>query len=233
MTDHRWKPALANAPQPGPVWVIVVAAGSGSRFGGPKLSSLVGGRTVLDWSLEAAAVHADGIVVVTGPTTPAIAVGSFPGAVVRTSGGATRSASVRAGLACVPGDAAVVVVHDAARPLARPSLFAAVIAAVRAGADAAVTTIPVVDTIKRVRGNNVVETIDRSTLVAVQTPQAFRASALRAAHSGGADATDDAALIEQSGGRVVVVDGDVRNRKLTTVEDLDVLNRFVADRVDS
>lgn len=230
MTDHRWKSAPSPATRAASVWVIVVAAGSGSRFGGPKLSSLVGGWTVLDRSLAAACVHADGIVVVTAPAT-IFDVGSFGGPVVRTSGGATRSASVRAGLACVPAEVGIVVVHDAARPLAEPPLFKAVIEAVRAGADAATTAIPVVDTVKRVRGTDVVETLDRSTLVAVQTPQAFRASALRDAHAGGADATDDAGLIEQSGGRVVVVDGDVRNRKLTTVDDLELLNRFVADRV--
>ena len=225
MTDHRWKESVeAN----GPVWVIVVAAGSGSRFGGPKLSALLDGRSVLDWSVAAAAVHAEGIVLVTSPHTPGpTATTSCPMQVV--TGGATRSDSVRAGLDAVPAGAGVIVVHDAARPLATASMFAAVIAAVRAGADGAITAVPVVDTMKRVRGADVVETLDRGELVAVQTPQAFRASVLRAAHADGADATDDAALIERAGGRVVIVDGDVRNRKLTTMDDLAVLNRYALD----
>ena len=230
MTDHRWNPLGAGGATIGPVWVIVVAAGSGSRFGGPKLSSLIAGRTALDRSVEAAVVHADGVVVVTGSPVPLL---PFRSCVRTTAGGATRAASVRAGLALVPDDAAIVVVHDAARPLAGPSLFAAVIAAVRSGADGAVTAIAVVDTVKRVRGSDVVETLDRSELVAVQTPQAFRASVLRAAHANGGDTTDDAALIERAGGRVVVVPGDVRNRKLTTIDDLLLLNSFAADAVQA
>src|SRR5207253_1205874 len=100
-------------------------------------------------------------------------------------GGATRSESVRNGLAAVPDDVEVIVVHDAARPLASAALFDAVIDAVRGGADGAVPGISVVDTVKRVKDGRVVETLDRTTLVAVQTPQAFRAAALRAAHAGG------------------------------------------------
>jgi 2-C-methyl-D-erythritol 4-phosphate cytidylyltransferase len=143
-------------------------------------------------------------------------------------GGATRSDSVRAGLDAVPDDADVVVVHDAARPAARASMFEAVIAAVRAGADAAIPGVPVTDTIKRVDGQVVVDTLDRSTLVAVQTPQAFAAAALRAAHADAGDATDDAALVERRGGRVVVVPGDASNRKLTTPDDVAALERALA-----
>ena len=116
-----------------------------------------------------------------------------------------RSDSVRAGLAAISPDAEIVVVHDAARPLASPLLFASVIQAVRDGADGAVPGIAVSDTIKRVDGERVVETLDRASLVAVQTPQAFRADALREAHAAGAIATDDAALVEAVGGTVVVV----------------------------
>jgi 2-C-methyl-D-erythritol 4-phosphate cytidylyltransferase len=136
------------------------------------------------------------------------------------AGGATRSASVRAGLGAVPDGATVICVHDAARPLATVELYAAVIAAVDAGADGAVPGLPVGDTIKRIEGDTVVETLDRSTLVAVQTPQAFRAAALRAAHAAGGEATDDAALVEAAGGRIVVVAGAPANRKITDVEDL-------------
>ena len=136
-------------------------------------------------------------------------------------GGATRSESVRRGLAVVPAEAEIVVVHDAARPFATAELYAAVIAAVRDGADGAVPGLPVTDTIKIVDdAMTVMTTPDRSTLVAVQTPQAFAARALRAAHTGAAEGTDDAALVEACGGRVVVVPGEPDNRKLTVPEDL-------------
>jgi 2-C-methyl-D-erythritol 4-phosphate cytidylyltransferase len=142
-------------------------------------------------------------------------------------GGAERSDSVRAGLAAIPGDAEVIVVHDTARPAAGAALFAAVIDAVRGGADAAIPGIPVVDTIKQIDGNRVVATLDRATLVAVQTPQAFRAEVLRAAHASGADATDDAALVERTGATVVVVAGHEANRKVTRPDDLEVVTRVL------
>jgi 2-C-methyl-D-erythritol 4-phosphate cytidylyltransferase len=167
---------------------------------------------------------ADGVVLVASPEQ----VGQPEPAIDRVvAGGETRSDSVRCGLAAVPPEADIVVVHDAARPLAGPELFGAVVAAVEAGADGAVPGVPVVDTIKRVGpGEVVVETLDRGALVAVQTPQAFRAASLRAAHGGGADATDDAALVEARGGRVVVVPGDERNRKITVPADLVDLERM-------
>jgi 2-C-methyl-D-erythritol 4-phosphate cytidylyltransferase len=143
------------------------------------------------------------------------------GATVVVAGGATRADSVRAGLAVVPADADVVVVHDAARPLAGPALFAAVVDAVRAGdADGVVPVVPVADTLKRVDGSRVVATVDRDDLVAVQTPQGFAADALRTAHRGAGDATDDAGLLEAAGLVVVTVPGDPRNLKLTRPEDL-------------
>jgi 2-C-methyl-D-erythritol 4-phosphate cytidylyltransferase len=205
----------------GPVWAVVVAAGSGARFGAPKQYERLGDRRVLDWSLAAARSVADGVVLVVAPER---AGDPEAAADVVVAGGGTRSASVRAGLAAVPEGAAVVVVHDAARPGASPGLFAAVVAAVREGADAAVPGVPVVDTIKRVV-DGVVETLDRSQLVAVQTPQAFRAAALRAAHAGGGEATDDGALVEAAGGRVVIVPGEPDNVKVTTPADLERLDR--------
>jgi 2-C-methyl-D-erythritol 4-phosphate cytidylyltransferase len=137
-------------------------------------------------------------------------------------GGATRSGSVRAGLAHVPLDAEIVVVHDAARPLAGTEIYGRAVAAIRAGGDAAIPVVAVNDTIKRVDGTIVVETLDRSTLVVVQTPQAFRATVLREAHASSAEATDDAALVEAIGGKVVTVDGDRRNLKITTRDDVAV-----------
>jgi len=136
------------------------------------------------------------------------------------TGGPTRAASVRAGLAAVPLPAEVVVVHDAARPLASVELFEAVIGAVREGADGAVPGLAVTDTLKRVDDVRVTATVDRMGLVAVQTPQAFDAAVLRAAHAGTAEATDDAALVEELGGTVVVVAGDPRNLKVTGPADL-------------
>lgn len=204
-------------------WAIVVAAGRGERFGGPKLQTVLAGRRAIEWSVDAARAACDGVVLV-------VAAGDDSGVDVDTcvAGGATRSDSVRAGLAAVPDDADVIVVHDAARPAARASLFDAVIAAVRNGADAAIPGVPVTDTVKRVVGEVVVDTLDRSSLVAVQTPQAFGAAALRAAHADAGDATDDAALVERRGGRVVVVPGDVSNRKLTSPDDVAALERALA-----
>jgi 2-C-methyl-D-erythritol 4-phosphate cytidylyltransferase len=122
----------------------------------------------------------------------------------------------------------VIVVHDAARPLATAELFASVVAAVEEGADAAIPAVAVTDTIKRVGSGGALETLDRTTLVAVQTPQAFRAEALRAAHRGEEDATDDAALVERNGGRVVLVAGMSTNIKITEPADLVVAEALLA-----
>jgi 2-C-methyl-D-erythritol 4-phosphate cytidylyltransferase len=197
-------------------WGVVVAGGTGTRFGTAKQFESIAGTRLVDRAVETTAAACDEVVVVVpdafrwdGPPVAAAVVG-----------GATRSASVRAGLAAVAPSATIVVVHDAARPLASPALFEAVIGAVRRGADAAVPAVPVPDTVKRVDGDEVVETVAREELVVVQTPQAFRADALRAAHTGGADATDDAALIEAADGRVVIVPGERANLKVTTPADL-------------
>lgn len=206
------------------VWAVVVAAGSGSRFGGVKQYEELDGRRVLDWSVAAAAGVAEGVVLVVPPDRVTDAEDGVDAVV---AGGETRPSSVRAGLAAVPPSAVVIVVHDAARPLAAPELFDAVVDAVEGGADAAVPGIPLTDTVKRVAGDRVVETVDRTGLVAVQTPQAFRAEVLRAAHAGGGEGTDDASLVERAGGTVVVVAGDVRNIKVTHRDDLRDLRRSV------
>jgi 2-C-methyl-D-erythritol 4-phosphate cytidylyltransferase len=201
-------------------WCIVVAAGVGSRFGGerPKQYAPLGDRRVLDWSLATAAASCDGVVVVVPPDRVEEAE---PLADVVVAGGATRSDSVRSGLAAVPlRGVDVILVHDAARPLASAALFDRVIAAVRDGADGAIPGVPVTDTIKRLAGDLVVETVERDDLVAVQTPQGFRADLLRRAHEAGGSATDDAALIEALGGQVVAIAGEDVNRKLTTPADL-------------
>jgi 2-C-methyl-D-erythritol 4-phosphate cytidylyltransferase len=198
------------------VWVVVVAAGSGARFGAPKQLARLGGRRVVDHAVGTAQSVADGVILV----RPAAADWSVPG-VTAVPGGATRSESVRAGLGAVPADAEIVVVHDAARPLASVELYGRVIDAVRAGADGAVPGVPIADTVKRVDATGaVIGTIPRDELVAVQTPQAFRAATLRAAHASAPEGTDDAAVVEAAGGRVVVVPGTAENFKITAPDDL-------------
>ncbi len=195
------------------IWTIVVGGGSGRRFGTLKQYEELGGRRVLDWALSAAGSVSDGVVLVVPE-----GFANESGTVV---GGATRSESVRRGLAVVPESATIICVHDAARPFAGAATFSLVIDAIFAGADGALPGVAVTDTIKVVSPDGVVEsTPDRSTLVAVQTPQAFRASMLRRAHAAEGEGTDDGALVEAVGGRVVVVVGEPDNRKITHPDDL-------------
>ena len=219
------------------MWAIVVAGGTGRRFGGFKQFLPLAGVPVASWSIRAAHTVADGVVLVVpsdaspgsdqsvaddgGLPAPGATGDAAFGATTVVAGGATRAASVRAGLAAVPGDVGIIVIHDAARPLASPQLFASVVAAVRSG-DAAgvIPVVPVSDTLKRVEDGIVVTTVDREGLVSVQTPQAFVAEALRSAHRDGGEATDDAGLLEAAGLSVATVEGDLRNLKLTRPEDL-------------
>ena len=202
----------------------MAAGGEGNRFGGAKQFSRLGDRCVIDWVVQGAARWSEGVVVVlpeactVGEDAWSLpdAEGDRAGRVFVVAGGVLRSDSVRCGLSRVPDDAEIVLVHDGARPLATDAVFERVIQAVRAGADAAVPVVDVTDTIRWRRGG----TADRSELAAVQTPQGFRADALRAAHAGGADATDDATLVEAAGVTVVTVDGDSRNLKITSPHDL-------------
>jgi 2-C-methyl-D-erythritol 4-phosphate cytidylyltransferase len=206
---------------------LIVAAGRGERLGapGPKAFVALAGRPLLAWSLETlAAVEAVERIVVAVP--PGVAFDAPPGTVV-VHGGATRSHSVRNALAAAgPGDP--VLVHDAARPLATPELFEAALEELgRSGADAVIAAAPVTDTIKRVgRGDlRVRETLERSRLWAVQTPQVFRRDALER-HVAGAQedllrqATDDAWLVEQGGGTVTILPAPPDNLKVTTPLDL-------------
>jgi 2-C-methyl-D-erythritol 4-phosphate cytidylyltransferase len=206
-------------------WAILLAAGSGTRFGARKQFLEVGGRRIVDRSVHGAHDVVDAVVLV----LPAGERWEGPPVHAVVEGGAERSDSVRAGLAVIPDDAEVIVVHDAARPLASRALWRAVVEAVQRGADAAVPGIAVADTVKRVDADRVVETVARHDLVAVQTPQAFRAEVLRRAHEGGGDATDDAGLVERAGGTVVVVPGEPRNRKVTDRDDLVVLEAWLAE----
>jgi 2-C-methyl-D-erythritol 4-phosphate cytidylyltransferase len=230
-----------------PVWSIVVAGGSGRRFGRLKQFSELAGRPVLEWAVQACRPCSAGVVLVVPATDAASGAAEAPdphGADAVVSGGATRADSVRCGLAAVPSEAAIIVVHDAARPLASPALFEAVIAAVtEGGADGAVPGVPLRDTIKVVdESGRVTDTLDRDRLVAVQTPQAFNAAALRRAHAEAAPdaatpaaampaaATDDAMLVEALGGTVLVVPGEPGNLKITDPDDLMAAERLVAAR---
>ncbi len=200
-------------------WAVVVAGGAGSRFGAPKQFADLCGRPLLTWSLGPARQACEGIVLVL-PADHLEEGAQVWDADLVVSGGASRSESVRAGLAGVPDHADIIAVHDAARPLARLQLWQSVIEAVAAGADAAIPATSVTDTVKEVGPDGHLVTLDRSRLVAVQTPQAFRAEVLRRVHAEGQDATDDAALVEAAGGRVVVVEGPADNIKVTAPADL-------------
>lgn len=216
--------AVAHQRPDGPsgeiVWTIVVAGGSGTRFGGPKQYERLGDRRVLDWSVAAARAASAGVVVV----VPAADAAREHGV----AGGASRSESVRNGLAHVPAEATIICVHDGARPFADAALFGRVVDAVVGGADAAVPGVPLADTVKEIGADgSVLSTPRRDALRAVQTPQAFRADVLRTAHADAADATDDAALVEDNEGTVVVVEGSTDNRKITEPSDLEWARRRV------
>lgn len=202
---------------------VVVAAGQGSRFGGLKQFSLFDGETVAARSVRVARSVATHVIIV----VPDNYEGDGEGADVIVTGGTSRAASVRAGLRHC-GGAEIVVVHDAARPLASGALFHAVVDAVVAGADAAIPGLAISDTVKRVTRDDdatrVVATLAREELVTVQTPQAFRRSVLERAHESSEDASDDAALVEALGARVVVVNGELSNIKITHVSDIELLS---------
>jgi 2-C-methyl-D-erythritol 4-phosphate cytidylyltransferase len=221
----------------GSTWAILVAAGSGERLAAdrPKAFAALAGRPLLAESLQRLerSDWIDAVVVVAPPgwEEPAILlaeeiVATKVASVV--AGAATRAESVLAGLGEVGAEALVVVVHDAARPLLAEDVLERVLAAVAEGWDGAVPGLPVADTVKRVDGQQIVETVDRGDLVVVQTPQAFRADVLRAAFSGDlAGATDCASLVERRGGRVRVVEGDRRLLKVTTRDDLEYVERLL------
>jgi len=213
-----------------PVAAILLAAGSGTRMGGdrPKAFLVVDGRALLTIAAEAACASSSvtSLVVAVPAGWEGRAAALVPsGSAVVVAGGETRQESVRIALESVPVEAAVVVVQDAARALARPSLFDAVVAAVGGDVAGAVPAVPVPDTVKRVAGSRVAETVWREDLVLAQTPQAFLREALVSAHERAADAgltfTDDAALVEWAGGTVATVPGEPSNFKVTNPDDLD------------
>ena len=230
----------SGSDQVGTTWAILVAAGAGERLGSerPKAFVGLGGRPLLAESLERLdrSPWVDAIVVAAPPgwEEPAILVAeelvaSKVSSVV--AGGATRAESVRAAVDEVANDALVVLVHDAARPLVDDLVVERVLAALAEGVDGVVPVIPLADTVKRVEQGLVVETVDRRSLVAAQTPQAFLADVLRAALGGDlVEVTDCASLVERRGGRIRVVDGDPRLVKVTTPADLDLVERLLHER---
>jgi 2-C-methyl-D-erythritol 4-phosphate cytidylyltransferase len=218
------------------VWAIVAAGGRGDRLGAdrPKAFVALGGRVLLAESLERLEESSwvDAIVVAAPPgwEEPAILLAEELGAgkvVSVVSGGESRSLSVAAALAEVPDDASVVLVHDAARPLVTDPVVERLLAVLADGWDGAVPALALADTVKRIEGERVIETMAREALVAVQTPQAFAAAVLRAAYAAGGDATDCAGLVEANGGRVKVVEGDPKLLKITTPEDLKLVESWL------
>ena len=212
------------------VCVVLVAAGEGRRLGSdrPKAFVALGGRPLLAESLERLerSDWIDSIVIVAPPgwEEPTILlaeelVASKVGAVV--TGGVTRAESVRAGLEEVGEDAVAIIVHDAARPLVDDAVLERVLGPLAEGWAGVVPGLPVADTVKRVAEDVVTGTVDRADLVTVQTPQAFPAETLRAAYAGDlVGATDCASLVERAGGRIRIVEGDLRLLKVTTPDDL-------------
>lgn len=213
---------------------MVVAGGSGRRFGAMKQYEALGDRRVVDHAVDTARRAGDGVVLVL-PESDVVdeTTWSSVSDVTVVAGGPTRTASVRNGLAAVPGEATIVLVHDGARPFASAELYRLVIAAVRGGADGAVPGLPVTDTVKVIEVvesasigvsgavvPRIVDTPDRATLLAVQTPQGFAADVLRRAYLSEVDASDDSALVESVGGTVIAVPGEIDNRKITHPEDL-------------
>src|SRR5262245_23490597 len=218
------------------VWAILAAAGSGERLGldRPKAFASLNDRPLIAEPLERldASEWIEGIVVAAPPeweepcilVAEEVAAGKVAKAV---TGGETRGESVHAALAEVPDEATVVVVHDAARPLVSDEVIERVITALSDGWDGAVPVLPIADTVKRVDGEAVTETLDRAGLVTAQTPQAFVAPVLRDAFSTVADSTDCASLVESNGGRVRAVEGDPRLLKVTTRADLELVESWL------
>jgi 2-C-methyl-D-erythritol 4-phosphate cytidylyltransferase len=220
------------------VWAVILAAGAGERLGldRPKAFAALAGRPLLAESIDRLdrCPWVDAIVVAATPgwEEPAILLAEEVVAtkvVSCVTGGATRAESLRAAMGDVPEEALIVLVHDAARPLVTDAVVERVLQPLAEGYDGAVPVVPVPDTLKRVSGVVVSETVSREGVFAAQTPQAFLAPALRRGLEGDlVGATDCASLVERSGGRVAVVDGDPRLLKVTTKDDLAIVETLLA-----
>jgi 2-C-methyl-D-erythritol 4-phosphate cytidylyltransferase len=209
-------------------WTVIVAGGSGVRFGEHKQFVDLDGKSVVQRSAEAAGSVSAGVVIAVPESfVDELTIDPTGAYVIEiVAGGASRAGSVRAGLAMVPDSAEIILVHDAARPLATPELFSRIVQAVRAGADAVVPAVGVTDTIRHRDGG----VVDRDTLLSVQTPQGFVSAVLREAHAGQGDATDDATLAEAIGRSVTVIDGEPANLKITNPTDLPAAEAVLRQR---
>ena len=200
------------------VWTVIVAAGGSSRFGSDKQKVTIGHKTVLECAVSTAGTV--GSVVVVGKAEfieeieKTFSSNQSVEAVV--AGGSTRTASVSAGLLAVPNTAEIILIHDGARPLASQVLFNRVIDVVNGGVDAVVPGIEISDSLRSVRGHEV----NRSEVVAVQTPQGFKASAVRTAYLNKDEFTDDASKVEATGVKVEIIEGEPNNLKITHPVDL-------------
>lgn len=218
------------------VGAVVPAAGSGLRMGAgtPKALLLLAGEPLLVHAVRGLrAAPSVGPIVLAAPADCVDVVAELLASydVVVVPGGAERQDSVRTALAALPPAVDLVLVHDAARALTPPGLVEDVVAALVAGVDAVVPVLPVTDTVKRVDGDRVIATVDRSHLRSVQTPQGFRRSVLDEAHAQDhAGATDDAALVERLGRTVLTVPGDVEAFKVTLPLDLLLAEAVLRDR---
>lgn len=222
--------------------VVIVAAGRGERYGHPaKILELVGGRPVLEWSIVAAieALCVRDVIVVTGEHTEQtiaklVHASPWPKPVAMVRGGVRRQDSVVAGIEAVPSDREVVLIHDAARPLVESTLFDTCARAARTFG-AAIAAIPVTDTLKFAADNVIDQTVSRNGLWAAQTPQGFRLDAIRAAIEHGRTSslefTDDASMVEATGGAVQIVPGSRCNLKVTYPEDLELVDILLAKRM--
>ncbi len=208
------------------VWAVVLAGGTARRFGDrPKQFEPVGGVRMVDRTVAAARRSCDGVVLVLPPGR------AWDGAPVDAvaEGGDHQSESLRAGLACVPADAGIVVVCDPAHPLASAELFTAVVDAVRRGADGAVPVLPILEVVQRVVDGRVVATVPKHDLVLTQSPQAFRAAVLRAAHADRPRPVENSGLLVELGHRVDTVPGDPANLHVTTPAELRLLDRLATE----
>ncbi|MBD3942822.1 2-C-methyl-D-erythritol 2,4-cyclodiphosphate synthase [Microbacterium sp. NEAU-LLC] len=221
------------------VGIVVVAAGSGTRLGagGPKAFVGIDRHSILRHALDGVFAAPEAQVVIVVPegregdarTEALEASGDRSDLVTVVTGGATRQESVAAGLRALWGDVEIVLVHDAARALTPPEVFSRVVGAIDAGADGAIPVLPVIDTIKRVAGEEIVAAVDRSELASAQTPQGFRRDVLDAAYAAAsAEFTDDAALVADAGHAVSAVPGHPLAFKITTAADLDRARHLLA-----
>jgi 2-C-methyl-D-erythritol 4-phosphate cytidylyltransferase len=230
------EPAAVSGVTGGTVAVIVVAAGSGIRLGAgkPKAFASLCGESLLAHALRGVfgCVHVEHVIIVAPPACiqQCRSVAGDDPRVDVVAGGVDRSASVQAGLAALGRHDGIVLVHDVARCLAPPELFARVISSVRGGHPAVVPGLAVTDTVKVVDAQGrVLQTPQRECLRTIQTPQGFMREVLERAYASGMSATDDAGLVERSGGQVRVVEGDSRALKITSPIDLTLATALLQD----